>query len=346
MKELDIAFENFQDEAELCFVKKFIISPRIKAEYSNCLDIIFNLTKTKDQTKGLIAYNKWFGTGKSFFFDVVYSRCSRLTKKPYNKTSAKELRYIFEQEGQEALLKFISCKNLFIDDIGDEDKEGNFIFHHYNTKLNVLRYVLLKRYEFWTEYGWKTYGTTNLELKDIGKIYDNRVADRLAQMVYFREFDFLNDGESFRQSEETRMLTKAEVKANLDKRKPKPKKEDPIDLEKYFNELVQEDDSYFQDKDNSFWEFTKNYLISKEILTKKDFDKIDEKFLDAARLVLRKDTREYVKLTAKHTKNFVRSSEMERSLKAITRENIYKAAENLVARNKFLELREQNYVFV
>lgn len=347
MIELENAFNAFKEEAELCFVKNFIISDKIKKEYSNCLDIIFNLTGTTDATKGVLAYNKWYGTGKSFFFDVVYSRCDRLTQKPFKKTSAKELRFIFEQEGQEGLENFIKCKNIFIDDIGDEDdKDGSYTFHHYKTSLNVMRYVLLKRYEYWSEFGWKTFGTTNLDLPKMAKIYDHRVADRLAQMVYIREFDFLQDGESFRQSESTRLLTKSEIKENLEKSKPEPKAPEPLDLEKYFNELISEPDDYFSEQPNSFWEFTKQYLVKKEILTPADFNQIDADFLDSARMVLRNDKRAIVRLEAKHTKNFVRNKIMERTLSSITSDSVYKAAENLIARRKFMELRQKLHNFV
>ena len=69
---------------------------------------------------------------------------------------------IFVEQGEEALLKFISCKNLFIDDIGDEGERK--VFKHFSNEMNVIRYVILKRYEFWLdeEKEWKTYATTNL----------------------------------------------------------------------------------------------------------------------------------------------------------------------------------------
>ena len=54
-QQLDIAFKHFKQEAELFFVKPFIISEGIKRMYSDCLDIMYNLTGAKDSGRGVIA---------------------------------------------------------------------------------------------------------------------------------------------------------------------------------------------------------------------------------------------------------------------------------------------------
>lgn len=345
---IEKTFKNFQEEVELFFMTKFIFGETLKTVYSDCLDILFNITGTKDVTKGIIAYNPDYGQGKSFFFDVASHRHRRLKgKNLFVKTSAKQLCEIYTSTSKGSnpetrLLKFISVKRLYIDDIGDELKEGA-IRSNYSNKLNVIRWVLLKRYEFWLEKGWKTYGTTNLTIEEIAKHYDGRVADRLMQMTYFKEFKFLSKG-SFRQLTSTRKLTPEEIQVNLDKFKPEEKVE-KVDLEKYFNELIQEPEENFKEKGTYFWKFVKDYLERKGLLTEEDYNKIDEKMLDSSELLLRKDVRDTKRGEMRHAPGNVRSNAIEKALEAITGSEVYDASKNIVAKRKFLELQKQNHIF-
>lgn len=348
---IEKVFNNFIEEAELFFVSKFVTSDTIKQTYSDCLDIVYNITGTKDSSKGIMAFNVKYGQGKSFFFDVVNHRHRRrYGRNIFKKTTAKELCNIYTSAGsnedpEQKLLKFISVKNLFIDDIGDELKEGKER-SHYSNKLNVIRFVLLKRYEFWTDVDkrWKTYGTTNLTIEQMGSNYDGRVADRLLQMTYFTEFNFLSKG-SFRQLGETRMLTSEEVNRNWAKFE-KEKEIESMDLEKYFNELIHEDDSYFENMDVSFWTFVKDYLMRKDLLNEDDFNKIDVKHLDASELLLRRDTRESNRSRLKHAPGNVRTMVLEEAMSKISKKKIYSVAENMIARKKFMELRSKKHVFI
>jgi DNA replication protein DnaC len=342
------AFENFIQESELFFVKKFITSETIKKEYSFCLDVIFDITKTKDTTKGVIAFSQKYGQGKSFFFDVVNHRHRRLKGcNLYKRTTAKELAQIYTSAGmgedpQTKLDEFIRVKNLFIDDIGDEGE--NKTFSHYANKLNVLRYVLLKRYEFWEKKGWKTFGTTNLTLEQIASNYDGRVADRLFQMCYWKEFNFLKNG-SFRQVDETRKLTQQEIKDNW-KKLEVPEKTVKVDFEQYFNELIHESDEYFQEKDISFWTLVKEYLLEKGLLMSKDFEGIQDDELESAKMFLRHDVRESKKQTYRHATSDIRSLHIKEALKRIKPEQIVNVAQNRIARQKFMELREIKFKFL
>jgi DNA replication protein DnaC len=341
------AFDNFIQEAELFFVKPFIKTDKIESEYSECLDIIFDLSGTKDATKGIIAFNPNYGQGKSFFFDVVNHRHRRLKGKDlYKRTTAKDLAKIYTsaskgEDPQMKLDEFINVKSLFIDDIGDEGE--NKVFHHFSNKLNVLRYVLLKRYEMWEKKGWKTFGTTNLTLEQIASNYDGRVADRLLQMTYWKEFKFLNNG-SFRQMEKTRKLTQQEIKENWKRFQPVEKVE-KVDLEKYFNELIHEQDSYFVEKDISFWTLTKNYLIDKAILTDKDFESIDEELLENSRGYLRYETGRLKRMTYRNAPSDIRQMHVREALSKISSTDILNVAQNKIAREKFMELRELKHKF-
>lgn len=346
---IEKVFNNFIEEAELFFVSKFVTSPTIKKKYSDCLDIVYNVTKTKDPTKGIMAFNVKYGQGKSFFFDVVQHRHRRRWgRNIFKKTTAKDLCNVYTSAGknidpEKELIKFISVKNLFIDDIGEELKEGKER-SRYSNKLNVIRFVLLKRYELWIEHGWRTFGTTNLTIEQIGENYDGRVADRLLQMTYWFEFNFLSSG-SFRQVAETRKLTSEEVTRNWMKFEKK-KEIESMDLEKYFNELVKDDDSYFTNKGVSFWTFVKGYLIRKDLLNEDDFNKIDLKHLDASELLLRRDTRDLSRTRLRHAPGNVRAVDLDEAMGRITKKHIYDVAENMVARKKFMELRSKKHVFI
>lgn len=341
-------FKNFVQEAEMFFVSKFISSERLENEYSDCLDIIFDVTKTKDCGRGIIAFNQNYGQGKSFFFDVVNHRNKRIFEKDlFKKITAKELAQIYTsakngEDPQQKLIEAISVKRLFIDDIGDEGE--NKVFKHYANELNVLRFVLLKRYEMWIEKGWITYGTTNLTIQQMESNYDGRIADRLMQMCYWKEFKFLSTG-SFRQVEETRKLTQDEINAywkKLEVEKPKEK----IDLEKYFNELIDESDGYFQNKDISFWTFVKWYLLRKEILNQSELDsRINEKTLDEAELILKAERMEINRKKFRNATTDVRSIRIQEALNKIQPKHILNVAENRIAREKFMELRTKKHKF-
>lgn len=347
-EKVEKVYQKFIEEAEMFFVTKYQDGVAIKKTYSECLDIVFGISKEMDSNRGIIAHNPSYGQGKTFFFDVLNHRYRRVNgKNLFVRTTAKELCQIYKSAGknkdpQDELDKFIKVKNLFIDDIGEELKEGKEV-SHYSNKLNVIRYVLLKRYEQWNDHGWRTFGSTNLTLKEFDSNYDGRVADRICQMCYFTEFRFMAKG-SFRQLKSTRKLTQDEIERNWEKFK-KPEVIEKMDLEKHFNELIQEPDEYFEGQDISFWGFTKNYLIEKGLLTDDDFGKIDEAKLDGSERILRQEVRKHVKSSAKHAGMTIVSAKIQSAMKDITKKDIYNTAENHIAKKKFLELRIKKHVF-
>lgn len=349
MTDLKKMYDGFVEEAENFFVSKFITSPTIEKEYSDCLDIIFDVTKTVDCGRGIIAFNQKYGQGKSFFFDVINHRFKRIHngQNLFKRVTAKDLVQIYVstkngEDPQQKLIEAISVKRLFIDDIGDEGEQK--IFHNYANELNVIRFVLLKRYEFWMEKGWITYGTTNLTIEQMAKSYDGRVSDRLLQMCHWREFKFLKDG-SFRQISETRKLTNVEIEKNWLKFKKPEQEVEKVDLEKYFNELIQEPDAYFIGKDISFWTFVKQYLLGKGLLKPEDFENISDQDLMASEMRLKDDVREFTKSRYKHAPLEVRSNQISEALKRIKSKDVLNVAQNKVARAKFMELREKQHKF-
>lgn len=343
-------FENFKIEAENFFVTKLITGEKLKEEYINCIDILYGISGTVDNNRGIIAFNKDYGQGKSFFFEVVNHANRRIKgKNLFVKTTAKEIcdHYLNcpkKEDPIKWLNKFIYVKNLFIDDIGEELKDGQYRII-YGNKLNVIRYVLLRRYELWIEKGWKLFGTTNLSIYDIAQNYDGRVSDRLQEMTYWREFKFISNG-TFRQMKQTRRLTQQEIKENWKKFLPNRKEDEKVDLVKYFNELINEPDEYFKDKDNSFWSFTKDFLIDNNYLTTEDFNVINESSLEGSEMLLKSEVRRSTKKRMKHAGYTVVSNAINNAISEITQKDIWNNAENIIAKQKFMELREQKHVFI
>ena len=345
---LEKVYNNFKQEAELFFVTKFIEGPAIKEEFKNCLDILFNITKTVDSNKGIIAYNPKYGQSKTFFFDVVKHRMLR-TKSVnlFKKTTARELCDVYTSTKKgfdpiKELDKFIKVKNLFIDDIGDELRDGKERMV-WGNRLNVVRYVLLKRYELWTNKGYKTYGTTNLTLENIAKNYDGRIADRLHDMVHWREFKFLSDG-SFRQRTDTRILTQEEVRKNWQKLKPKEVVE-KVDLDAYFNSMLEYGENRLFAMNTAFWTFCKTYLIAKKIIKENDFILIDDKKMSACRLKLIEEKTDILKTDLKSAPPVVYKSKKERMIQSITSEEVRQYAEGTIVRGVFMQLKKDNFIF-
>lgn len=350
---LDQVYLNFKEEAELFFVQKFIDNEAIAKVYKNCLDIFFNVTKNVNSTKGVMLRGK-YGQGKSFIFDVINHRNKRRKgKNKFTITSAKELCDIYlaskdKGDPSKELRAFVNVRELLIDDVGEELKEGAERIV-YGNRLNVIRYVLLLRYEQWTktadkEHIFKTHITTNLTMEQISQNYGGRVADRIKHFMYDINFQNLKTG-SFRQMEGTRRLNSEEIARSWEKF-IQPEKKEVLDLEKFFNEELTEPQEYFEGKDNSYWSFLRSYLEDKGVLGEKDYDAISEGHLDAARQILKRDARETNEVDLKNSTAAHRKSALENRINGITGQKVMECAKNLVARNRFLDLKKQKHVFV
>ena len=343
-KILEQKYESWKWEAETFFITKFIESGTIKDMFKNCLDIIFNITDTTESNRGIVAYNSAYGQGKTFFFDVANHRFRRKTgKNLFVRTSSKDLVNIFVKEGEEALLKFISCKNLFIDDIGDEGERK--IFKHYSHEMNVIRYVILKRYEFWLdeEKEWKTYATTNLSKVQIAVQYDGRVADRLSQMCYWLDFKFLKDGKSFRQYDGTRKLTKKEVDEKWKMSESRTRVvQEKINVINYLNELILESDEYVELNDFTRWNFIKPYLVERNLV---DLEAIDEELLNSVEMIAMNQKSKHARGTMKHAGEAMMSVKTKQARDSIKSKDVYYFAELLLVKKAFKKLRNEQYKF-
>lgn len=342
---MDKYFLKFVEEAELFFVKKYIYNSKLEKKISFCLDVIFNITKNPeiDYSKGIIVFSKKYGQGKSFFFEVVFHRHRRLyNKNLYKRTTSKDLVNVFKEQGESGLLEFINVKNIFIDDIGDEG--DNKEFSHYNNKMNVIRFVMLKRYELWVEKGWRTFGTTNLTIQDIAENYDGRVADRIMQMVYFEEFDFLEKG-SFRQVKESRKLTQEEINFNLQKFK-KEEQVQKVDVKAYMNGLLKEKDEYLYNLGEVTWTMIRNYLLENRFLEQKEIENIPDNVLETARVVAKKNARENIKVLMANCLKEAQRNALDKRISSINNSEVLNIAQNSIAKRRFFELKEQpNFKF-
>lgn len=224
----DIAYLNYKKEAKNYFVTEFLDSETMKKTIMKALSVVLGLESIYTG-KGLMLFSKTYGQGKTLFFEIVYSRIFRLKNvKPWKVVTAKDLRVLYTTKGIAEVDKVLECKNLFIDDLGEEEETGK----NFGDEMNVLRYVILKRYEMWINKNCMLHLTTNLNIQQIADKYDAKVADRLLGMTEIVEFDFLNG--SFRQSKKARRLTDEE------KKKPKAKKVEIIHDDKYYFECLEE----------------------------------------------------------------------------------------------------------
>ena len=200
------ALENYIAEAEEFFILKFIDSKRIKRIIAESITVIFNL-ENEPVKKGLFVFSKNVGQGKTMFFDIIAHRSKRIhEKKLWNKVTAVELCDLYATGGKEALNEKISIRNLVIDDLGKDHTSTR----HFGDEINVLEYVIAKRYIFWIEKEFITHFTSNKSIDEIEAYYGIYIKDRIEQMCVIKEFNF-NQG-SFRQSTESRPLNKNEKK--------------------------------------------------------------------------------------------------------------------------------------
>lgn len=343
LKKLNEKYDNWKWEAETFFITKFVDSKTIQETFKNCLDIVFNISGLVDVNRGIVAHNQAYGQGKTFFFNVLNHRYKRKTGKDFFvNTSSKALVKIFKEHGEDALLEFITCKNLFIDDLGDEGQTK--IFKHYSNEMNVLRYVVLKRYEFWDEHNWRTFITTNLSIGQIAKEYGGRAADRLKQMCHMVSFGFLGGGKSFRQYSGTRKLTAEEIKLRwkcVDDVMSQIIKE-KVDVISYLNEMLKEDDLYLAINDFSRWSFIKPYMLERNLI---DIDNIDDETWKAAEMLAIYDAGSSVRGKLKHAGEAIVAVKAKKARDGVKTSKVNYIAECIVTKKAFIELKEKNYVF-
>ena len=341
-----MTFEDYKKEAEMFFVTELKLGPTAKEIIVHSLDCIFNNTGNTDNTKGIVAWDPKYGQGKTFFFDVV----NHYYRRNYGRylfvhTTAKDLCHLYTStekgiDAEKRLEKFIKVKRLFIDDIGEELKEGA-VRYHYKNSLNVIRFVLLKRYEWWIKNDWQTWGTSNLDIEEIGKPknYGGRVADRLEEMCHLIQFDLLTKG-SYRQMKSTRKLTLQEKKDAWKKLK-KPTEPEEINYKKYFNELIG-DEKYLEIKasDWQYWNFIGSKLVEMKLIKKAN---VTPTRLKKAKEIL---FREKEASKSKGLKHWAKVEKVSlEDLEQFSDDHAEKVASGIVYKDEFYKLKKNNHEF-
>ena len=324
----ELAYLKYIDEAKKYFVTEFLESDKLKEGITKALDVILNLDNDFSG-KGLMLFSKSFGQGKTFFFEIVYNRILRFTKvKPWKSTTAKDLRAIYTTKGIEALDNEIRCKNLFIDDLGEEEETGK----NFGDEMNVLRYVILKRYEMFVRNNCKLHLTTNLTIKEIAEKYDPKVADRLLGMTEKVEFDFLNG--SFRQVKTARRLTEDE------KKKTAVKKEEIKYNDKEYFEFLEEMAIDFRNKREVIGKHWIDFWVMFHFFERKGLKmrEVEENDIKAAEAVIKADR-------LNNKSNRIDLKESKERINNKNKDQIKDAALSVIAKEYFVKLALSKYTF-
>jgi len=333
---IDKIYKGLIFEAENFFVNKFFESKKIENAYKRCIDTILSPASKL----GVLAYDTKYGQGKTFFFRLLHSYMRRNHKMNiYKEVSAKELVDIYKAGGEESLSKAIeTVRNLFIDDLGEELGDGNA--KSYGNSLNVLKYVILKRYELWEKKGFKLHATSNLTIEQMSQSYGGRAADRLMQITEVVSFDFSRN--SFRQVKSLRPLTEAEKKANEEKLKPKDKVE-KVDVIGYLNELLQEPKGVLEDKDIYYFTFILNHLIKANGL---ELTEPTDEELGVAEWHARQSIKHNIRTLYRHTTADVRSTKKDEALSKINNAERKKVAHLIQVKKLLMSMRDNNETFI
>lgn len=185
-------------------ILKSKITQRLSEEKLEHTDLYEKLTEyfTSGNTKGLLLVGS-VGVGKTKAMDI-YREILREHGLGFRSISTRHLRREYAQDGGQTIDKY--GRNSFgrkagnldktrpvtwcFDDLGLEEQNAK----NYGNDSNVMAEILLDRYEHFINHGMKTHATTNLDADNLGKLYGDRMRDRMREM-----FEVITiTGESFR----------------------------------------------------------------------------------------------------------------------------------------------------
>ena len=154
-----------------------------------------------DPHKGLWLHGE-IGSGKTTMLHIVRHFCRDhrpqfLPGNPYSFriSNAIEVCSEFSRKGYDGIETFINSRCQAFDELGSESSPTGY----YGTAENVFQYILQRRYE--RRHSSFTHVTTNFTVEEIPSLYGARIYDRCRELFNFVELN----GESFRQSKETRI---------------------------------------------------------------------------------------------------------------------------------------------
>jgi DNA replication protein DnaC len=144
------------------------------AKIENCNDELKNaVKKAVDENKGVFVYGDT-GTGKTYFCNAI-ANSKRLKVENFVFLLSEFRDYIQKGYYNEKIKDLCNEDYLIIDDIGSE-KTSDFVIEFIYTIVN-RRYENMKRIVL----------TTNLQFKDFGNRYGDRILSRIAEMCVLVE---------------------------------------------------------------------------------------------------------------------------------------------------------------
>lgn len=349
MKKSEEFIKFFHKVVRKYFIKRgYAVSETIEKKMTMFSDIIFQLDNDEKMCydKGLIVYSEKYGQGKTFFFEVIsFISWTYFKRQAFKMTDSIELVEIFKKGGEDALRDFISVPRLFIDDIGNEKKRESTAYHK-GSKMDVLAYVLEYRYEKWKKEGWKLFGTTNISLQSLADLYDGRLSDRLAQSVYFENYDIMKTG-SFRQvpnievvREDVRNRLRDEyIKANT------PEEKINVDVDLYLNKCLTDTSVEMGAYGQVTLNYIKGLLLKKGVVSESELNNFYESDMEDAKKEYEKEIRDGIRSAFKSTISIVREKKALEQVNAITKEDLINFCQNRNVIKKLIQLKHQNYVF-
>lgn len=138
------------------------------------------------------------GTGKTTLLYIIREFCRQIGKKcldgddniPYSFriNNASMVAGEFNKHGYSGIEQYVSLSRQAFDELGSEPQ----LTSYFGTPMNVMQYVLQRRYD--RRFEFITHVTTNLRIDEIAQIYGDRIYDRCKEMFNF----IFIEGASFR----------------------------------------------------------------------------------------------------------------------------------------------------
>lgn len=162
---------------------------RIADEHKDAVNDIFTwclgMNGNLDCDKGLWLWGN-NGTGKTTMLKIIKNFYRAIGKRDamgneygFRIVSVLEICGIYEKKGRAGIEQFASLRRQAFDELGAEE----VVTGYYGTPLNVMQYILMRRYD--RRFDNFTHVTTNLDIDGFHARYGDRVYDRCKEMFNF-----------------------------------------------------------------------------------------------------------------------------------------------------------------
>ncbi|MBX3045223.1 MAG: hypothetical protein KIT33_10410 [Candidatus Kapabacteria bacterium] len=131
-----------------------------------------------DLKKGLLI-NGGYGTGKTMALDIFQIfTIKRNLRNTFEMFDSDTVIDEFTKTGRPSIENFNKEANIGIDDLGEDSGKH----YHFGTVEDPIDVLLSRRYRMFTSYGYKTFATSNLDLKQLQQRFSGKVFDRMKEM--------------------------------------------------------------------------------------------------------------------------------------------------------------------